>query len=86
MTPVRRPRFRRRDLLRALAATGFVVLIAAAAGVIVHVDTAQHRIVVRAQIDENGQPVPVGNTVPADPAGNGAGMSPPPSIAWPVRC
>ncbi len=67
--------------MRALAATGFVVLIVVAAGVIVHVGTAGHRIVVRAQIDENGQLVSVDNTPAADPAGNGAGVCPPLSIA-----
>lgn len=69
------------NLLRVVTATGFVVLIAAAAGLVVRLDSVQQGIVVQGQIDQNGQAVPAGNTVPANPAGSGNAICPPLSIA-----
>ena len=69
------------NLLRVVTATGFVVLIAAAAGLVVRLDSVQQGIVVQGQIDQNGQAAPAGNTVPANPAGSGNAICPPLSIA-----
>ena len=69
------------NLLRVLTATGFVVLIAVAAGLVVRLDSVQQGIVVQGQIDENGQAVPAGNAVAANPAGSGSAICPPLSIA-----
>jgi branched-chain amino acid transport system substrate-binding protein len=69
------------NMLRVVTATGFVVLIAAAAGLVVGLDSVQQGIVVQGQIDQNGQAVPAGNTVPANPAGSGNAICPPLSIA-----
>src|ERR1700737_279348 len=69
------------NLLRVVTSTGFVVLIAAAAGLVVRLDSVQQGIVVQGQIDQNGQAVPAGNTVPANPAGSGNAICPPLSIA-----
>jgi len=64
-----------------LAATGFVALIVGATVLIVRLESAQERLVVRAEIDQNGQPVSATNAVPANPAGNGTAVCPPLSIA-----
>jgi branched-chain amino acid transport system substrate-binding protein len=64
-----------------LAATGFIVLIVAAAGLIVRRGAGTYGIVVQGQIDEAGQQIPRDTTVPANPAGNGTAICPPLSIA-----
>jgi branched-chain amino acid transport system substrate-binding protein len=69
------------NLLRVLTAAGFVVLIAVAAGLVVRLHSVQQGIVVQGQIDENGQAVPAGNAVAANPAGSGSAICPPLSIA-----
>lgn len=69
------------NLWRSLTATGFVVLIAAATGLIVHLESGEVRIVVQGQIDKNGQSVAAGTAAPANPAGNGGAVCPPLSIA-----
>src|ERR1700719_2978759 len=53
-------------LLRVLTATGFVVLIAVAAGLVVRLESVQQGIVVQGQIDENGQVVPAGDAPDAE--------------------
>ena len=65
--------------MRALAAAGFVVLIVAAVAVIVR--GSGYRLVVHAQIDQHGRPIPVGTAQAADPAGSGNAVCPPLSIA-----
>ena len=72
---------RRETLLRAFAATGFAVLIAAAATLIVRVDSIGYRLVLYAQIDQHGRPVAASTAPPADPAGSGNAICPPLSIA-----
>jgi branched-chain amino acid transport system substrate-binding protein len=64
-----------------MTAIGLAVLIAAAAALVVRLDSVQRGIVVQAQIDQNGQVVPAGNTIPANPAGSGNAICPPLSIA-----
>jgi branched-chain amino acid transport system substrate-binding protein len=81
MTATGGTRFRRTNLLRMLTATGFVVLIAAAGGLVAHLDSMQQGIVVQGQIDQNGRAVPAGNSAPANPAGSGNAICPPLSIA-----
>jgi branched-chain amino acid transport system substrate-binding protein len=64
-----------------LAATGFIVLIVAAAGLIVRLGPVNYGIVVQGQIDETGQLIPPDTTAPANPAGHGTAICPPLSIA-----
>jgi branched-chain amino acid transport system substrate-binding protein len=81
VTTGRLTRLQSKNLLRALAATGFIVLIVAAGALIVGGDSTHLRVVVQGQIDEKGRPVPPDNTVPANPAGHGGAICPPLSIA-----
>ena len=67
--------------MRALAATGFIVLIVAAAVLVVRIGSSHPRLTVEGQIDEKGQPVPPDQTAPANPAGRGTAICPPLSIA-----
>lgn len=67
--------------MRALAATGFIVLMVAAGALIVGRESSHLRVVVQGQIDEKGQPVPPDNTIRANPAGQGTAICPPVSIA-----
>src|ERR1700756_3934967 len=53
----------------------------AAGALIVRGESSHRRVVVQGQIDEKGQPVPLDNTVPANPAGHGGAICPPLSIA-----
>jgi branched-chain amino acid transport system substrate-binding protein len=81
VTSGRRTRLLGKNLLRGLAATGFVVLIVAAGAFIARVGPSHPRVVVQAQIDENGQPVPPDKTALANPADRGTAICPPVSIA-----
>lgn len=67
--------------MRGLAATGFIVLIVAAAVLVVRGGSSHPSLVVEGQIDEKGQPVPPDKTAPANPAGRGTAICPPLSIA-----
>jgi branched-chain amino acid transport system substrate-binding protein len=57
------------------------VLIVAAGALIACLGPANYRVVVQGQIDVTGQPIPSDATVPANPAGTGAAVCPPLSIA-----
>lgn len=58
-----------------------MVLIALAAGLIVHLEAHGYRVVVQVQITEDGTIAVPGDGKPADPAGSGKAVCPPLSIA-----